>query len=197
MLEFQALYDEFKPRIYRYLIYMVGVNEAEDVTQEVFAKVDRALKDFRGQSRLSTWIYRIATNAALDKIRGSSFRKDLVTDSISELEEHGRGRDAMEDDKVPSADREAMKQEMNACIRGYVEGLPEKYRTVLVLSEFEGLKNSEIAEILQVSLETVKIGLHRARAGLKEKLEQTCTFYHDERSELACDRKQPTPSEES
>jgi RNA polymerase sigma-70 factor (ECF subfamily) len=79
---------------------------------------------------------------------------------------------------------------MNSCIREYIEQLPEDYRAVLVLSEVEGLKNLEIAEILGVSLYTVKIRLHRARARLKERLGSHCNFYLDERSELACDRKE-------
>jgi RNA polymerase sigma-70 factor (ECF subfamily) len=80
---------------------------------------------------------------------------------------------------------------MNSCIREYIEQLPEDYRAVLVFSEVEGLKNLEIAEILGVSLYTVKIRLHRARARLKERLGSHCNFYLDERSELACDRKEP------
>jgi RNA polymerase sigma-70 factor (ECF subfamily) len=81
---------------------------------------------------------------------------------------------------------------MNRCIRNYIEQLPEDYGTVLVLSEVEGFKNREIAEILEVSLDTVKIRLHRARAKLKESLGTHCNFYLDERSELACDRKETT-----
>jgi len=78
---------------------------------------------------------------------------------------------------------------MNKCIRDFVEKLPENYRTVVVLSELEGLINNEIAEILGVSLDTVKIRLHRARVKLKKELETHCSFYRDERNELACDLK--------
>ncbi len=70
-----------------------------------------------------------------------------------------------------------------------IKHLPENYKTVLVLSELEGLKNQEIAEILVLSLDTVKIRLYRARAKLKKELEIHCNFYHDERNELACDLK--------
>ena len=78
---------------------------------------------------------------------------------------------------------------MNECIRGIVESLPDNYRSVLVLSEFEGLTNTEIAEVAGISLDTVKIRLFRARARLKKELEAKCNFYHDDRNELACDRK--------
>ena len=78
---------------------------------------------------------------------------------------------------------------MNKCIRDFIEELPENYRTVVVLSELEGLKNTEIAEILGVSLDTIKIRLHRARAKLKKELETHCDFYRDEGNEFACDVK--------
>lgn len=78
---------------------------------------------------------------------------------------------------------------MNKCIRNVINKLPEDYRTVIVLGELEELKNHEIAEILQVSLDTVKIRLHRARAKLKKELENLCCFYRDERNVLSCDLK--------
>jgi RNA polymerase sigma-70 factor, ECF subfamily len=78
---------------------------------------------------------------------------------------------------------------MSGCVQDLMAKLPESYRTVLVLSETEGMKNSEIAEVLGVSLETVKIRLHRARARLKELLEANCSFYHDPCNTLLCDIK--------
>ena len=80
---------------------------------------------------------------------------------------------------------------MSECVREFVDRLPTDYRTVLILNELEGFTNKEIADILQISLDTAKIRLHRARAKLKKALEDGCDFYHDDRSELACDRKQP------
>jgi RNA polymerase sigma-70 factor (ECF subfamily) len=76
---------------------------------------------------------------------------------------------------------------MNSCIRNYIENLPENYRTVVILSELEGVKNKEIAEILNISLDNVKIRLHRARAQLRKKLESNCSFYRNEQNELSCD----------
>lgn len=63
-LEFRDVYDEFHGKIRHYLEQMVGKNEAEDLTQEVFMKVDKGLREFKGESKLSTWVYRIATNTA-------------------------------------------------------------------------------------------------------------------------------------
>ena len=68
-MEFQQVYETYQARILRYLIRLVGAEEAEDLTQEVFVKVHQRLKTFRGDAQLSTWLYRIATNAAIDKTR--------------------------------------------------------------------------------------------------------------------------------
>ena len=78
---------------------------------------------------------------------------------------------------------------MNACIREFIERLPENYKTVVVLSELEGFKNGEIAAILGISLDAVKIRLHRAREKLRKTLQTGCSFYRNADDELACDRK--------
>ncbi len=76
--------------------------------------------------------------------------------------------------------------------QGICRQIAPDYRTIITLNELEGFTNKEIAEILGISLDAAKIRLHRARARLKESLEAGCDFYNDERSELACDRKQST-----
>ena len=72
--KFQKIYEDFRPKIIRYLTRMVGESEAEDLTQEVFTKIGQALKTFRGESQLSTWVYQIATHAALDRRTDSLHR---------------------------------------------------------------------------------------------------------------------------
>lgn len=188
-LGFQKIYNTFHPKIYRYLTRLVGSYEAEDLTQEAFMKVHRALKSFRGESQLSTWIYSIATNVAMDRLRSPSFQqmvqKQVLEDDTPEAENH-----ALRIEQRPSSpDQELIQKEMNACVRRFIEALPENYRTVLVLSELEELKNHEIVQIMDITLNTVKIRLHRARARLKKALEVGCHFYRDERNELACDLK--------
>ncbi len=184
-LEFQNVYDTFHPKIHRYLARMTGAAEADDLTQEVFMKVSRGLKGFRGESKLSSWIYRIATNTALDHLRRTSQTTTEIPSVDMEREEEPiRLRGA-----IPLIDRQLIQKEMNACIRNVIKKLPEEYRTVIVLRELEEFRNNEIAEILQVSLDTVKIRLHRARAKLREELENLCCFYRDERNVLSCDLK--------
>ena len=116
-------------------------------------------------------------------------QKILSKDAISEGESDTEGKDLWTGEKIPSIETSLIRKEMNECIRDFIENLPESYRTVIVLSELEGLKNNEVAEVLGITVDTVKIRLHRARARLKRELDAGCNFYRDERNELACDLK--------
>jgi RNA polymerase sigma-70 factor (ECF subfamily) len=177
--EFDEIYDAFQPKILRYMARLVSDDEAEDLTQEVFAKISRALNTFRGEASLSTWVYRIATNTALDRLRSPSFQRVQI--AVSEPGSNGepeiQDRNTATGEKTPLLEHQVFRKEMNECIRDFIEKLPESYRTVLILGEFEGLKNTEISEILGVSLHTVKIRLHRAREKLKEELIAKCDSY--------------------
>jgi RNA polymerase sigma-70 factor (ECF subfamily) len=184
-LEFQHIYDAFRPKIHRYLARLTGADEADDLTQEVFIKVSRSLKGFRGESKLSSWIYRIATNAALDHLRRPSQMTLEMSSIDTEKEEEPVGLQG----KISFIDQQLIRKEMSACIRNVIKKLPEDYRTVIVLSELEEFKNHEIAQILQISLDAVKIRLHRAREKMKKELDNLCCFYRDERNVLSCDLK--------
>jgi RNA polymerase sigma-70 factor (ECF subfamily) len=187
-LEFQKVFDEFQPKILRYLARMVGDTEAEDLTQEVFVKVDRALGTFRGEASLSTWIYRIATNTAMDRLRSPALRLSACQCSVSTSGEDSDAEledcNAWTGEKIPPIEHQIYRDEMNQCIQGFIRKLPEDYRLVLLLSEFEGLRNHAIAEILNISLETAKIRLHRARELLKEELAANCDSYWIEGNEF-------------
>ena len=184
--DFSKIYDEYYPKIVRYLTRLVGELEAEDTAQEAFVKIDRSLESFRGESSLSTWIYRIATNTAMDHLRRPSSKRPSQPTEEKDL---SSDEDTGQADNKPLLDTLLIRKDMNDCIRGVVDSLPTENSTVLVLSEFEGLTNSEIAEVIGISLDTVKIRLHRARTKLRKALEAKCNFYRDERNELSCDRK--------
>lgn len=187
-LEFQKIYDEYHAKIHAYLKRMVGNNQAEDLTQDVFVKIGQALDNFRGESKLSTWIYRIATNTALDKLRSSlpGDSKKLNVEHISDTE---ADKNVWTGESKNLTDQSVIRQEMNQCIREVIETLPESYKLVLVLSDLEGLSDIEISEIIGSSLQATKIKIHRARVRLKSELEKTCVFYRDEENEFACERK--------
>ncbi len=191
--EFQPIHDTFRPKILRYLTRLVGEDEAEDLTQTVMVKVSEGLRNFRGDSTLSTWIYRIATNTALDKLRSPATKWTARQLHSAEIQSERGGcsgeRNIALEEQAPSAQSTVIRKEMTECLREFIDRLPETYKTIMVLSELQEFKNSEISEILGISLNTVKIRLHRARDRLRKELETGCNFYRDERNEFACDRK--------
>jgi RNA polymerase sigma-70 factor (ECF subfamily) len=171
--DFQTIYTSFHPKILRYVARLVGEAEAEDLTQEVFIKVSQALGTFRGEAQLSTWIYRIATNVVIDKTRTVSFRHEAERGELENLDEAGAA-ELWTGGASPSLEQQRMRQEMIECFVTFLDRLPVDYRTVFVLSDLEELANGEIADILGVSLETVKIRLHRGRARLLQELKAHC-----------------------
>ena len=193
--EFQELHHKFRPVILRYLTRLVGEGEAEDLTQETFLKVSRSLKDFKGLSQVSTWIYRIATNTALDRLRNPSFlspgrgKTPTKRTPLDGIEAEAREPDGRVEEKPASVESSLILKEMNGCVREFINKLPANQRAVVVLSVLEGMKNIEIAEILGITLETVKIRLHRGRSQLKKELEAHCGWYRDARGAITWDGK--------
>lgn len=172
-VEFEKIHEAFRSKIHRYLTRLVGEQEAEDLTQEVFIRMGQALQSFRGESQLSTWIYRIATNVAIDKMRSPSFRQDAKQSSFDDVDET-ESKDLWMEEETPSIEQQLLQKQRNECFVGFVQELPVQYRTVVVLSELEELTNNEIAEILGLSLDVVKIRLHRGRTRLLQELKTHC-----------------------
>lgn len=177
-VDFNTVYSAFYPRILRYLARLVGPDEAEDLSQEVFIKISRSLGDYRGEG-ISSWVYRIATNVAMDRMRRAS------PIAIPAEEE------SIAPDSAETAEQHLIRGEMSECVRGLIDELPDTHRAVLILSEIEGLADAEIASVVGATLQTVKIRLHRARHRLREALIDRCRLYHDSDDRLVCDRKAP------
>lgn len=158
---FAELVDRYKDRLFSLLgRYCRDSVECEDLAQEVFLKVFRKLHTFNHDSQFFTWLYRIAANAATDHLsRASSRRLRLVEDTA--IFERGD-----EDHESPTAPLE--QQELARVTREIVASLPEKFRTILVLREFEGLSYTDIAETLEIQLGTVESRLFRARQRFKD-----------------------------
>jgi RNA polymerase sigma-70 factor, ECF subfamily len=184
---FTAIFNDFHRPIYNYLLHMTkDQSVAEDLTQETFIRVYHGLPEFRGEASLATWVYRIATNVSLDHFRRRSTAQDTLTHSLDGMETDQEG---LADNKAASPEHLAARSEMTACVDDFVGQLPPDYQAVLVLHDFQGMKNHEIAEVLDVSLDTVKIRLHRARKKLQGTLTSGCDFAHDERNVLVCEQK--------
>lgn len=186
-LNFADVFAEYQRPIYNYLLRMTqNQAKAEDLTQETFIRAHRGLPGFRGDASLSTWIYRIATNVSHDHFRRRATRQTEADLSLEEIESDGEW---LVDEVSSPPEQLAAQSEMSDCVQRFIHRLSPDYRAVLMLRELQGLKNREIAEVLDVSLDTVKIRLHRARNKLREALNAGCDFAHDERNVFVCEPK--------
>ncbi len=183
-LTIEKLHRDHGDRIRRYLARLVGANDAEDLAQDVFEKAQRAIVTFRGDSRVLTWLYRVATNVAIDRLRSAARRTDLERDdsAANTLDPDVASEAAGERSPDGDLDRRRMRE----CILRVVEQLPASQRAAILLGELRGLSDREMADALGISLGAAKIRLHRARRLLKTALEQACTFERDEQNEFAC-----------
>lgn len=181
-----TLYQQYSKTIMRFVSRFVNEADAQDLTQEIFIKVDANLDRFEGRSSAKTWIYKIATNSVKDHLKSKSNQISKMHTSISEveLERHGdsvRPEISLED-KYDSF-------EMNNCIKEFIHRLPVNYSSILVLSDLEELNTKEVSIVLGISTGAVKVRLHRARARLKEELESGCVISTACDNKLRCERK--------
>lgn len=163
-LSFQLLVERYQGRLFTLARnYTRNAVEMEDIVQESFLKAYRRLDTFQEQSSFSTWLYRIAVNTALDmlKRRGRSPVKAVEDPEIM--------RDARPL-RVAAPDARMQRDEIAKITHEVMKEMPEIFRTVLVLREFEGLAYQEIADVLGISIGTVESRLFRARARFKEGL---------------------------
>ncbi|MEM6736791.1 MAG: sigma-70 family RNA polymerase sigma factor [Bacteroidota bacterium] len=162
----QAAYAElmqrYKKPVYHMILKMVrNVDDSEDLTIEAFAKAFRNLARFKKDYTFSTWLFRIATNNAIDFIR----KKKLDTFSLNSsfTDDSGDSVNIDVQDKNLTPDQEAIKDQKIELVRMFVDKLPAKYQRLVKLRYFEELSYEEIAKELEAPLGTVKAQLHRAR----------------------------------
>lgn len=167
---FANIFYVHKPRVYSLCLRMTNnVAEAEDLTQEAFLQVFRKLPTFRGDSALSTWMYRVAVNTVLMYFRKRG-RPQLSLDEPSDQNVKTRKREYGLDDQrlVTSVDRIALARA--------IKELPDGYRTIFLLHEVEGYEHREIARLLKCSVGNSKSQLHKARLKMREILSQLPQF---------------------
>ncbi len=169
------LIDQYHQQIYSLVYRMVNdPADAADTTQEVFLKVFRGMKRFHGESSLKTWMYRIAVHEASNRRRWW-FRHKAQETSIepvpsAEAERSVGLKDTLADAGDSPFDSVAH-QELRTRVDAELRQVPEPYRTTVILRDLEGLAYEEVAEVMQVSLGTVKSRLMRGREALKKRLE--------------------------
>ncbi len=173
-----ALADAY-PRILRYVRSLVrNQAEAEDLTQETFLRAYRSRDALRNPAAGLTWLYRIATHVSVDRLRQRPRQLVELDAALQESEPA---------DRAPALQQVIEQGEMSACVQSYLAGLPDGHRGVILLHDLHELSGPQIAEMLDVSLATVKIRLHRARLKLRAALAAGCDFSHDERDVLVCE----------
>lgn len=152
------LYHMYDRRVYSVARRLTGDDDlAQDVAQDAWIRAFQKLELFRGDASFGTWVYRIATNAALNRLRSVSRRSDA--ESTAEWTP-----------AAPSIDDVVVNQRL---LQEALDRLPEGYRTVLVLHDVEGMKHEEIAGMLGVTVGTSKSQLHKARARMRQMLAPT------------------------
>jgi RNA polymerase sigma-70 factor (ECF subfamily) len=175
-----VLFETYHDRIYRYVLSFVkNPAEAEDLTQDTFLRVYRHGESLRDPEAVRGWLYRIATHVCLDRLRQ---RKALV--SLDNVE--GEGHVKLPVSESPSPLEISERMETSACVQRCLDFLPDKYRAVILLHEAHSLTAPEIADLLGVTLTTVKIRLHRARRKLQQVMERGCAVFDDNRGVPTC-----------
>jgi RNA polymerase sigma-70 factor (ECF subfamily) len=167
----EALVHRFGGKVYRLALRITGNPEdAQEVTQDVLWTVTRKIDTFKGESALGSWIYRIAANAAYEKLRGRRGREMVSWETLlPTFDADGHLIDPAHDWSQKWEDP-ALQTEIRRRLQEAVDGLPADYRTAFVLHDLEGLSNPEIASLLQISLPAVKSRVHRSRLFLRQRL---------------------------
>jgi len=172
---FNELVRMYERRVFVLVHRMLGRrDEAEDISQEVFVQVFKAIGQFRGDSKLSTWIFRIAVNLCKNRTQYLNRRRSRDQSELEQLAE----RDAMDGAKgatvaaIERPDDLLSGKQLEAIVAQAIAAMEPEFREVLVLRDVEDLSYEEIAEIVGVKEGTVKSRIHRARAQLKEAIER-------------------------
>jgi RNA polymerase sigma factor (sigma-70 family) len=172
--DFKDVYSQNKVLVYNVALnYLQNIEDAEEITQDVFIKVHQSLHKFENNATLKTWIYRITINCCLDYIKHKNSKKRFFifgtkSDAETELQ------------KVSHFDHPGIvleNKENAEILFKVINELTENQKTAFMLSKLDGLSNSEIATIMEVSISSVESLVFRAKAALKEKLSQKFETY--------------------
>lgn len=182
---FEELIRQYEKKVYTLCFRMCGNSEdAEEAAQDAFLALWRGIDRFRQESSLSTWIYRLATNACIDTLR----RRKKQSGSVS-LDDEELFVDAV--DTSPQPQETVEHRETQKLLQEGLSALPEEYRKVLILREIEGLSYTEIAESASIELGTVKSRISRGRSLLRNFLSGNGNFFEIASSKVTeCNREE-------
>ena len=187
-IDSNAVAERYRNAIYRYILRLVGEPQrADDLTQDTFLRVHRRLGELKDAAALEAWLYRIATNICYDYFRTAYHRHPPV--ALVSLRQDETA--IIADEVTLRSDQLLAQSDMSDCVLRFLTALPDSQRAVILLHDLEGLTSPEIAERLGLSLDNVKIRLHRARARLKAALTAGCDFVTNDRGVFICEPKRP------
>jgi RNA polymerase sigma-70 factor (ECF subfamily) len=168
---FREIVRRHQEKVYRLALRLTRDEaRAQDAMQDAFLQVFRKIGQFQEQSAFTTWLYRITVNAALMRIRSEKRHQEASLDDVSpRYSETGEIAEAV-DDWSTAVDDDAGNRELALHASRAVDALPEGYRSVFLLRELEELSTEEVAQILELTVPTVKTRLHRARLALRKAL---------------------------
>lgn len=164
------VWEDFSSRLKGFILKRVrDEHDAEDILQDVFLKVHRNLHNLKDEDKLKVWVYQITRNAVHDYYR----HRKVAVDPMQHV-------DSWVEDPVP----DDVTKEVASCLRPMLDALPEIYRDAIVLTEFEGLTQREMAQKLELSLPGAKARVQRGRKKLEELLLGCCHFQFDRRGNI-------------
>jgi RNA polymerase sigma-70 factor, ECF subfamily len=167
---FQEIYEQYKNKVFNTVIgYVQSLEDAEELTQDVFIEIHRSVSSFEGRSSLSTWIYRIAVNRSLDFLKSKNRKKRFAFIS-SLFNDSGELKHDNTDFYHPGIALE--NKELSSILFKAISKLPENQKTAFILSKLESLSYSEISEVMQTTISSVESLLVRARQNLQKELSE-------------------------
>ncbi|HEY9125042.1 MAG TPA: sigma-70 family RNA polymerase sigma factor [Bacteroidales bacterium] len=168
--QFRVLVERHQAMVFRTCMgFLHNQHDAEDLTQEVFIKAYQSIDSFKGDSAFSTWIYRIAVNASLNKVRANS--KNFLFQKLDTLLGSGKNYEpSVVFHESENPEDMLVKEEHRLWVQKALDSLPENQRTAIVLSKYDELSQKEIAEIMNTTEGAVESLIQRAKTNLREKL---------------------------
>ena len=160
--KFEEIVGEHSNFVYNVAYRMMGnPDDADEVVQDTFLSAYRARDRFRGDAQVTTWLYRIAVNASLMRLRKASRRQEIATDPAEVFKKIDNV------DWADAPDKAALNNELKQKLEQSIRTLPDDLRSAVVLRDVQGLANDEAADVLDISVSALKARLHRGRVMLR------------------------------
>jgi RNA polymerase sigma-70 factor (ECF subfamily) len=176
-MEFLEIYDPFYQRVRKFILASVrDESVADDLIQETFLRIQENLDSVRDPAKISSWIFRIAYHLCQDHFR-----------TLKKASSHEEIHDGLVNLQETPVQKKLEQSQMSQCVQDQLNLLPESQRSVIFFADVMDFSHQEIADILGLSVQNVKVRLHRSRKKLKAILEEQCNFEVDERNVLICE----------